>query len=222
MQTIQNAIGGKLIQSASTRTQPVYNPATGEAVATLPLSTLDEINAAVAAAKKALPSWANTTPMKRARVMFKFKELLEKPADELAKLISAEHGKVHDDALGELARGIDCVDYACGIPQLLMGEFSRNVGSNIDTYSDRQPLGVDAGITPFNFPAMLPMWMYPTAIACGNTFILKPSERDPSAPMFAWQLLMAAGLPEGVMNVIHGDKDIVDAILDHPDIAAVS
>jgi malonate-semialdehyde dehydrogenase (acetylating)/methylmalonate-semialdehyde dehydrogenase len=222
MQIIQNAIAGKLVQSASTRTQPVFNPATGEAIATLPLSTNDEINAAVAAAKKALPAWANTTPMKRARVMFKFKELLEKHADELAREISREHGKVHDDAMGELARGIDCVDYACGIPQLLKGEFSRNAGPGIDTYSDRQPLGVVAGITPFNFPAMVPMWMYPIAIACGNTFVLKPSERDPSAPMFAWKLLMDAGLPEGVLNVVHGDKEAVDAILDHPDIAAVS
>jgi len=220
--TIQNAIGGKLVTSVSTRTQPVFNPATGEAIATLPLSTNDEINDAVAAAKKALPGWANTTPMKRARVMFKFKELLEKHADELASLISLEHGKVHDDALGELARGIDCVDFACGIPHLLKGEFSRNVGPSIDSYSDRQPLGVVAGITPFNFPAMVPMWMYPLAIACGNTFILKPSERDPSAPMFAFKLLMEAGLPDGVMNVIHGDKEAVDAILDHPDIKAVS
>src|SRR5689334_12326202 len=222
MQTIQNAIGGKLVTSTSTRTQPVFNPATGEAIATLPLSTLDEINAAVASAKKALPAWASTTPMKRAKVMFKFKELLEKHAGELAREISKEHGKVHDDALGEVARGIDCVEFACGIPQLLKGEFSRNVGPSIDTYSDRQPLGVVAGITPFNFPAMVPMWMYPAAIACGNTFILKPSERDPSAPMFAWKLLMEAGLPDGVLNIVHGDKDAVDAILDHPDIKAVS
>jgi malonate-semialdehyde dehydrogenase (acetylating)/methylmalonate-semialdehyde dehydrogenase len=222
MQTIQNAIGGKLVTSTSSRTQPVFNPATGEAIATLPLSSVDEINGAVAAAKAALPGWANTTPMKRARVMFKFKELLEKHADELASLISLEHGKVHDDALGELARGIDCVDFACGIPHLLKGEFSRNVGPSIDSYSDRQPLGVVAGITPFNFPAMVPMWMYPLAIACGNTFILKPSERDPSAPMFAWQLFMDAGLPAGVLNVVHGDKEAVDTILDHPDIKAVS
>ncbi len=222
MLTIDNAIGGKLTRSASARTQPIYNPATGEQSGVLPLSTLDEVNAAVAAAKKAFPAWANTTPMKRARVMFKFKELLEKHADELARLISAEHGKVHDDAMGELARGIDCVEFACGVPQLLKGEFSRNVGPAIDTYSDRQPLGVVAGITPFNFPAMVPMWMYPLAIACGNTFILKPSERDPSAPMFAYKLLMDAGLPEGVMNVVHGDKEAVDAILDHPDIKAVS
>jgi malonate-semialdehyde dehydrogenase (acetylating)/methylmalonate-semialdehyde dehydrogenase len=220
--TIQNAIAGKLVQSASARTQPVYNPATGEAIATLPLSTLAEINAAVAAAKAAQPAWGNTTPMKRARVMFKFKELLEKHADELAREISREHGKVHDDAMGELARGIDCVEYACGIPQLLKGEFSRNVGPSIDTYSDRQPLGVVAGITPFNFPAMVPMWMYPIAIACGNAFVLKPSERDPSAPMLAWKLIMEAGLPEGVLNIVHGDKEAVDALLDHPDIAAIS
>ena len=222
MQIIQNAIAGKLTQSVSTRTQPVFNPATGEAIATLPLSTLDEVNAAVAAAKKAQPAWGNTTPMKRARVMFKFKELLEKHADELAREISREHGKVHDDALGELARGIDCVDFACGVPQLLKGEFSRNVGPSIDTYSDRQPLGVVAGITPFNFPAMVPMWMYPIAIACGNTFVLKPSERDPSAPMLAWKLIMEAGLPEGVLNIVHGDKEAVDALLDHPDVKAVS
>jgi len=222
MLIIDNAIGGKLTRSQSARTQPVFNPATGEATGTLHLSTIGEIDTAVQAAKNAFPAWANTTPMKRARVMFNFKELLEKHADELSRLISAEHGKVHDDAMGELARGIDCVEFACGIPQLLKGEFSRNVGPAIDTYSDRQPLGVVAGITPFNFPAMVPMWMYPLAIACGNTFILKPSERDPSAPMFAYKLLMDAGLPEGVMNVVHGDKEAVDAILDHPDIKAVS
>ena len=222
MQTIKNGVGGKLVESNSERSQPVFNPATGEAIATLKLSTNAEIDAAVASAKAAQPAWAATTPMKRARVMFKFKELLEKHADELASLISLEHGKVHDDALGELARGIDCVDFACGIPQLLKGEFSRNVGPSIDSYSDRQALGVVAGITPFNFPAMVPMWMYPNAIACGNAFILKPSERDPSAPMFAWQLLMDAGLPEGIMNVVHGDKEAVDHILDHPDIKAVS
>ena len=222
MHTIQNAIGGKLVTSASTRTQGVFNPATGEQSATLPLSTLDEINGAVAAAKAALPGWANTPPLKRARVMFKFKALLDKHADDLAREISKEHGKVHDDALGEVARGIDCVDFACGIPHLLKGEFSRNVGPSIDTYSDRQPLGVVAGITPFNFPAMVPMWMYPAAIACGNTFVLKPSERDPSAAMFAWQLFMDAGLPDGVLNVVHGDKEAVDAILDHADVKAVS
>jgi len=222
MTKISNAIGGKLVMSNSTRTSPVFNPATGEQIATLPLSTNAEIDAAVAAAKAALPGWANTTPMKRARVLFKFKQLLDEHADELAREISREHGKVHDDALGEVARGIDVVDFACGIPQLLKGEFSRNVGPNIDTYSDRQPLGVVAGITPFNFPAMVPLWMYPIAIACGNTFILKPSERDPSAPMLAWKLFQEAGLPDGVFNIVHGDKEAVDHILDHPDIKAVS
>jgi len=222
MQIIQNAIGGKLVESTSPRTQGVFNPATGEQSAVLKLSTVDEINAAVASAKAALPKWAATPPMKRARILFRFKELLDRHADDLAREISKEHGKVHDDALGEVARGIDCVDFACGIPQLLKGEFSRNVGPNIDSYSDRQPLGVVAGITPFNFPAMVPMWMYPLAIACGNTFVLKPSERDPSAPMLAWKLFMEAGLPEGVLNIVHGDKLAVDTILDHPDIKAVS
>ena len=222
MDIIQNAVGGKLVTSSSTRTQGVYNPATGEQTATLHLSTIDEINAAVAAAKAALPGWANTPPMKRARIMFRFKELLDKHAADLAREISREHGKVHDDAMGEVARGIDCVDFACGIPHLLKGEFSRNVGPNIDSYSDRQPLGVVAGITPFNFPAMVPMWMYPLAIACGNTFILKPSERDPSAPILAWKLFMEAGLPEGVLNVVQGDKEAVDTLLDHPDVKAVS
>ena len=222
MTIISNAIAGKLVQSASARSSAVYNPATGEQIATLPLATLDEINAAVASAKAAFPAWSNTPPMKRARIMFKFKELLDRHAADLAREISREHGKVHDDAMGEVARGIDCVDFACGIPQLLKGEFSRNVGPSIDSYSDRQALGVVAGITPFNFPAMVPMWMYPIAIACGNTFVLKPSERDPSAPMLAWKLFMEAGLPEGVLNVVHGDKEAVDAILDHPDIKAVS
>src|SRR5690606_14296528 len=222
METIANAIGGRLVRSASPRTAPVFNPATGEQIAVLPLSTPAEIDAAVADAKAALPGWAATTPMKRARIMFRFKELLEKHAGELAEKISREHGKVHGDALGEIARGIDCVDFACGIPHLLKGEFSRNAGPGIDTYSDRQPLGVVAGITPFNFPAMVPMWMYPAAIACGNSFILKPSERDPSAPMLAWNLFMEAGLPEGVFNIVHGDKQMVDGILDHPDIRAVS
>lgn len=222
MQIIENAVGGKRYISTSTRRAPVFNPATGEQSAELPLSTLSELNDAVASAKKAQVAWGNTPPMKRARVMFKFKALLDQYADDLAREISKEHGKVHDDALGEVARGIDCVDFACGIPHLLKGEFSRNVGPSIDSYSDRQPLGVVAGITPFNFPAMVPMWMYPAAIACGNAFILKPSERDPSAPMLAWNLFMEAGLPEGILNVIHGDKEMVDGILDHPDIKAVS
>jgi malonate-semialdehyde dehydrogenase (acetylating) / methylmalonate-semialdehyde dehydrogenase len=221
MNVIENAVAGKRYVSSGRRA-PVFNPATGEQSAELPLSTLSELNDAVASAKKAQVAWGNTPPMKRARVMFKFKALLDQYADDLAREISREHGKVHDDALGEVARGIDCVDFACGIPQLLKGEFSRNVGPAIDSYSDRQPLGVVAGITPFNFPAMVPMWMYPAAIACGNAFILKPSERDPSASMLAWNLFMEAGLPEGILNIVHGDKEMVDGILDHPDIKAVS
>jgi malonate-semialdehyde dehydrogenase (acetylating)/methylmalonate-semialdehyde dehydrogenase len=221
MNVIENAVAGKRYVSSGRRV-PVFNPATGEVSAELPLSTLSELNDAVANAKKAQVAWGNTPPMKRARVMFKFKALLDQYAGDLAREISREHGKVHDDALGEVARGIDCVDFACGIPQLLKGEFSRNVGPSIDSYSDRQPLGVVAGITPFNFPAMVPMWMYPAAIACGNAFILKPSERDPSASMLAWNLFMEAGLPEGILNVVHGDKEMVDGILDHPDIKAVS
>ena len=161
-------------------------------------------------------------PLKRTKFMFRFKELLDRNADEIARSISREHGKTHEDARGEFARGIDVVDFACGIPHLLKGEYSRNVGPEIDTWSDRQPLGVVAGITPFNFPAMVPMWMYPVAIACGNTFVLKPSERDPSPSMLIWELFQEAGFPPGVLNVVHGDREAVDAILDHPDIKAVS
>lgn len=194
MQMIENAINGRRAAVHAARTQPVFNPATGEEVARLPLSSAEDLNAAVAAAKAAAVSWGTMPPMKRVRPFFKFKELLEKNADEIARAISREHGKTHADALGELARGIDVVDFACGIPHLLKGEFSRNVGPDIDSWSDRQPLGVVAGITPFNFPAMVPMWMFPVAIACGNTFILKPSERDPSAPMLLWELFQEAGL----------------------------
>lgn len=222
MHMIENAINGRRAAVHAARTMPVFNPATGEEVARLPMSSVEDLNAAVAAAKAAAQSWGTTPPMKRVRPLFKFKELLEKNSDEIARTISREHGKTHADALGELARGIDVVDFACGIPHLLKGEFSRNVGPDIDSWSDRQPLGVVAGITPFNFPAMVPMWMFPVAIACGNTFILKPSERDPSAPMLIWELFQEAGLPPGVFNIVHGDKTIVDAILDHPDIAAVS
>ena len=220
--TSQNAIGGTLTDSTSGNTQSIYNPATGEVVGTLPLSSAGEVNQAVANAKAAFPAWHRTPPLKRARIMFKFLELLNKNADEMARELSREHGKTHDDALGEVQRGLEVVEFACGIPQLLKGEFSRNVGPGIDSYGDRQALGVVAGITPFNFPAMVPMWMYPIAIACGNTFVLKPSERDPSAPMFAWKLLKEAGLPDGVMNVVHGDKTCVDALLDNPDVKAVS
>ncbi len=220
--SIQNAIGGTFTDSTSGRTQPIYNPATGEAVGTLPLSSVEEVNQAVANAKAAFPAWHATPPLKRARIMFRFLELLNRNADKLARELSREHGKTHDDAMGEVQRGLEVVEFACGIPQLLKGEFSRNVGPGIDSYGDRQALGVVAGITPFNFPAMVPMWMYPIAIACGNTFVLKPSERDPSAPMFAWELLKEAGLPDGVLNIVHGDKTCVDALLDNRDVKAVS
>ena len=222
MQTLDNIIGGKAVRSASARTAPVFNPATGEQAAVLPLSTAAELDAAVQAAKKAWPAWAEMPPLRRAKFMFAFKALLDANQKKIAEAISAEHGKTHADALGELQRGIEVVDFCCGIPHLLKGEFSRHVGPGIDTHSDRQPLGVVAGITPFNFPAMVPMWMYPVAIACGNTFILKPSERDPSASMIISELFREAGFPDGVLNVVHGDKEVVDAILTHPDIKAVS
>ncbi len=222
MDRIANLVGGKKQPSSSSRTAPIFNPATGEQTAVLPLSTAAELDAAVAVAKAALPAWADMPPLKRARVMFRFKDLLEQNADAIARAISAEHGKTHDDALGEVQRGLEVVEFACGIPHLLKGEYSKNVGPSIDTYSDRQPLGVVAGITPFNFPCMVPLWMYPVAIAAGNCFILKPSEKDPGAAILVAELLHEAGLPPGVLNVVHGDKEIVDAILHHPDIKAVS
>jgi malonate-semialdehyde dehydrogenase (acetylating)/methylmalonate-semialdehyde dehydrogenase len=222
MRTIENAYGGKKIASASPRFSNVFNPATGEATARLPLSTVEEINAVVAAAKAASVGWGATPPMKRVAPMFRFKDLLQKNADAIARAISEEHGKTHPDALGELQRGLEVVDFACGIPHLIKGEYSRNIGPDIDCWSDRQPLGVVAGITPFNFPAMVPMWMFPVAVACGNTFVLKPSERDPSAPMLIWELFQEAGFPDGVFNVVHGDKTAVDALLEHPDVKAVS
>ena len=222
METIANVIGGQLSRSTSPRTAPVFNPATGEQSAVVPLSTAAELDAAVAAAKLALPAWADMPPLKRARFMFRFKELLDANVDRIAEAISREHGKTHADAVGEVQRGIEVVEFCCGIPHLLKGEFSRHVGPAIDTHTDRQPLGVVAGITPFNFPAMVPMWMYPVAIACGNTFVLKPSEKDPGASMVAYELFRQAGFPDGVLNIVHGDKEVVDAILTHPDIKAVS
>ncbi|MDZ5450016.1 CoA-acylating methylmalonate-semialdehyde dehydrogenase [Labrys sp. ZIDIC5] len=222
MARIDNLIGGKQTATTSGRFAPVFNPATGEQSGELGLSSTADVDAAVQAAKKAFPAWSTTAPLKRARYMFKFKELLEANADKIAQAISAEHGKTHSDALGEVQRGIEVVEFACGIPHLLAGEFSRNVGPAIDTHNDRQPLGVVAGITPFNFPAMVPLWMYPVAIAAGNTFILKPSERDPSAALLVAQLLLDTGLPEGVLNVVNGDKEAVDALLHHPDVKAIS
>ncbi|MBV8535440.1 MAG: CoA-acylating methylmalonate-semialdehyde dehydrogenase [Alphaproteobacteria bacterium] len=215
-------IHGKHVSGKSGRVSDVFNPATGELSAKLPLASRAEVDAAVQSAKKAFPGWAKTTPLSRARVMFKYKELLEKNRDKLAALIGSEHGKVLADATGEVTRGIEVVEFVCGIPHLLKGEFTENVGTNVDSFSMRQPLGVCAGITPFNFPAMVPMWMYPVAIACGNTFVLKPSERDPSAPLLVAELFREAGGPEGVLNVVNGDKEAVDAILTHPDIDAVS
>jgi len=222
MTTIQHYIGGKAVAGTSGRQSDVFNPATGERTARVDLASKGEVDTAVTTAKAALAKWAATPPVVRARVMFRFKELCERNADELVRMISAEHGKVQSDARGELQRGLEVVEFACGIPHLLKGEFSENVGTNVDSWSIRQPVGVCVGITPFNFPAMVPMWMFPISIACGNVFILKPSERDPSTPFRIAELLTEAGLPAGVFNVVNGDKEAVDALLTHPDVAAVS
>ncbi|MEO8466600.1 MAG: CoA-acylating methylmalonate-semialdehyde dehydrogenase [Gammaproteobacteria bacterium] len=209
-------------ERGGTRHTTVFNPATGAVVASTLLADSAQVERAVAAAKEALPGWSETAPLKRARVLFKFKELLEANFDAIATMITREHGKTLSDAKGELTRGIEIVEFACGIPQLLKGQYSDNVGGGIDNWSLRQPLGVCAGITPFNFPAMVPMWMFPVAIACGNTFVLKPSERDPSPSLLLAALLERAGLPPGVLNVVQGDKEAVDALLAHPEVAAVS
>ncbi|WP_257387520.1 CoA-acylating methylmalonate-semialdehyde dehydrogenase [Tahibacter caeni] len=219
---IPHYIAGERHSVEDARVSAVYNPATGEQTGRLPLATPAEVDAAVRAAKAAFPAWSQTPPLKRARVLFKLRELLELRADELAAAITAEHGKTHSDALGEVQRGIEVVEFACGIPQLLKGEVTENVGTAVDAHSLRQPLGVVAGITPFNFPAMVPLWMFPIAIACGNCFVLKPSERDPSPSLLLADWLAEAGLPPGVFNVVQGDKVAVDAILAHPDVAAVS
>jgi malonate-semialdehyde dehydrogenase (acetylating)/methylmalonate-semialdehyde dehydrogenase len=222
MQTLNHRIGGEAAAGTSQRWGEIVNPASGQASARVPLASEQDVAAAVAAARQAFPAWAETPPLKRARVMFRFKELLEQHQQQLAELISSEHGKLVPDALGEVTRGLEVVEFACGIPHQLKGEFSAQVGGGIDSYSQRQPLGVVAGITPFNFPAMVPMWMFPVALACGNCFILKPSERDPSAALLLADLLAEAGLPAGVFNVVHGDKQAVDALLSHPDVAALS
>ena len=222
MKLIEHFVGGKLFSGSSDRKGKVFNPATGEQESEVNLASKSDLNQAVEIAKKAFETWSLKPPLQRARVMFKFKELIEKNSDELTKLIVSEHGKVFEDARGSLTRGLEVVEFACGIPHLLKGEFSENVGTNVDSWSMRQPLGVVAGITPFNFPAMVPMWMFPIAIACGNTFILKPSEKDPSCSIMLAQLLSEAGLPEGVFNVVNGDKESVDAILENSDIKAVS
>ncbi|MFZ6673346.1 CoA-acylating methylmalonate-semialdehyde dehydrogenase [Undibacterium sp. Xuan67W] len=219
---IKHFINGVVHPSAGERQQEVFNPATGVVSAKVVLATTDDVNAVVAAAKAAAPAWAETAPLKRARVMFKFKELLDQHHKQIATLITQEHGKVLSDAMGEVTRGIEIVEFACGMPQLLKTQFSDNIGGGIDNYNLRQPLGVTAGITPFNFPFMVPMWMAPLAIATGNTFILKPSERDPSCSLLIADLLKQAGLPDGVFNVLQGDKLAVDGLLQHPDVSAIS
>lgn len=219
--TVGHWMNGQLIEDTA-RTQPVYNPATGRSERQVALASVQTVEAAIAAAEKAFPAWRNTPPLKRARVMSKFKALLEAHADEIAALITAEHGKTLADAHGELQRGMENVEYASYAPELLKGEHSRNVGPGIDSWSEFQALGVTAGITPFNFPAMVPLWMWPMAVVCGNTFVLKPSERDPSSTLFIAQLAQEAGLPPGVLNVVNGDKEAVDTLLRDPRVKAVS
>ncbi|HEY9523219.1 MAG TPA: CoA-acylating methylmalonate-semialdehyde dehydrogenase [Thermopolyspora sp.] len=204
------------------RTGEIFNPATGEVAGTVDMATAADVDAAVAAAREAFPAWRDTSLVRRARTLFRFHELVEAHQDELAALISDEHGKVRADAAGEVARGLEVVEFACGIPHLLKGGYSENVSTKVDSYGIRQPLGVVAGISPFNFPAMVPMWMFPVAIACGNTFVLKPSEKDPSASLLIAELWQRAGLPDGVFNVVQGDKVAVDRLLEHPDVRAVS
>jgi len=215
-------INGQTVASRSGRRQAVYNPATGTASRHVALGSADEVDAAVRAGLAAFAAWSDTPPLRRARVLLKFLELLQQHRDTLAAMITAEHGKVFTDAQGEVTRGIDIVEFACGIPQLLKGDFTDQVSTGIDNWTLRQPLGVVAGITPFNFPVMVPMWMYPVAIACGNCFVLKPSERDPSPSLFMAELLKQAGLPDGVFNVVQGDKAAVDALLEHPGVKALS
>ena len=222
MSLIKHFVNGKSYKGNSNRKGKVFNPATGEQESEVILGSKEDLNNSVNIAKKAFESWSVKPPLQRARVMFKFKELIEKNSEEIAKLIVSEHGKVYEDAKGSLTRGLEVVEFACGIPQMLKGEFTENVGSEVDSWSIRQPLGVCAGITPFNFPAMVPMWMFPMAIACGNSFILKPSEKDPSCSFKLAELLSEAGLPDGVLNVVNGDKEVVDAILENKDIQAVS
>ncbi len=222
METISHWINGRAEASKSGRAGDVWNPATGEVQRHVPYATVGEVDAAVGAATKALESWRHATLATRTRILFAYRELVNAHKDEIAKLLTLEHGKVFSDAQGEVQRGLEVIEYACGLSQLLKGEISENVSTDVDSYSLRQPVGVVAGITPFNFPAMVPMWMYPMAIACGNTFVLKPSERDPSVTNLTATLLAKAGLPEGVFNIVHGDKVAVDRLLTHPDVAAIS
>jgi malonate-semialdehyde dehydrogenase (acetylating)/methylmalonate-semialdehyde dehydrogenase len=218
----QHFINGQVVQGTSGRSSQIFNPSTGETSGSVSLATTGELNDAVAAAKAALPEWSATNPQRRARVLFNFKSLVEANANELAQVLSEEHGKVLADSLGDIQRGLDVIEFACGVPHLLKGEYTPGAGPGIDVYSMRQPVGVAAGITPFNFPAMIPMWMFGVAIATGCTFILKPSEKDPGVPMRLAELMMEAGAPAGVLNVVNGDKEAVDGIINHPDIRAVS
>ena len=220
--SIAHFISGQPVPGTSTRAQDVFNPATGAVTGRVSLANVQDVEQAVAAAQAAFPAWADTPPLRRARVMFKFLELLNQHRDTLARMITAEHGKVFTDAQGEVTRGIDIVEFACGIPQLLKGDFTDQVSTGIDNWTLRQPLGVVAGVTPFNFPVMVPMWMFPVAIACGNSFVLKPSPLDPSPSLFMADLLKQAGLPDGVFNVVQGDKEAVDALVEHPDVKAIS
>jgi|TARA_B100000700_G_scaffold289432_1_gene346727 malonate-semialdehyde dehydrogenase (acetylating)/methylmalonate-semialdehyde dehydrogenase len=222
MNLIQHFVGGKKVNGESKKRGQVFDPATGEQTSEVILGTKLDLDNAVEQAKLAYEKWSAKPPLQRARVMFKFKELIEKNSDKLTKTIVSEHGKVYEDAKGSLLRGLEVVEFACGIPQMLKGDFTENVGTDVDSWSIRQPLGVCAGITPFNFPAMVPMWMFPMAIACGNTFILKPSEKDPSCSIMLAELLKESGLPDGVFNIINGGKEVVDAILTNKDIQAVS
>ncbi len=222
MKQISHWINGAVVTGTSGRSGAVFNPATGVQSAAVDFASVDEIDAAVAAATAAFPAWRATNLSRRAEIMFNIRNLVQSNRNEIASMLSAEHGKVITDALGEIARGLENIEFACGIPHLLKGSYSEQAATGVDVYSIRQPLGVVAGITPFNFPAMVPMWMFASAIACGNTFILKPSEKDPSVALFLADLLKQAGVPDGVFNVINGDKVAVDRLLDHPDVAAVS
>jgi malonate-semialdehyde dehydrogenase (acetylating)/methylmalonate-semialdehyde dehydrogenase len=222
LREVHHWVNGQIMIGRSGRFGDVYNPATGKIQATVALATAAEVDLAVTAAATAFPAWSAQPALRRARVLFRFREIFERRIDEVAKLLTSEHGKVFSDAKGEATRGLEVVEFATGIPQLLKGEYTEKVGSDVDSWSMRQPLGVVAGITPFNFPAMVPMWMFPIALACGNTFVLKPSERDPSASLLLAEMLKEAGLPDGVFNVIHGDKTAVDALLAHPTVQAIS
>ncbi|MCZ6631257.1 MAG: CoA-acylating methylmalonate-semialdehyde dehydrogenase [Actinobacteria bacterium] len=222
MKQIQHWIDGSLTAGASSRVGPVFNPAAGEQTGEVALANSDDVDTAVRSAKKAFDSWRNSSLTKRQKVMFAFREIMAARSQEMAETLTSEHGKTVDDALGEVQRGIEVVEFACNIAHLLKGDFSEQVSTGVDTYSIKQPLGVVAGITPFNFPAMVPMWMYPIAIACGNTFVLKPSEKDPSTSLLAAEMFTEAGLPDGVFNVVQGDKESVDALITHPDVAAIS